>query len=569
MEAKDYLPSFPPLQKHTIQLNLSPFAKLNLIIVIRLICGKNQASDSQTNLVRIGHLVIIRVVTTHNLGFCLSNFNTISPEDATVLSLFFLSASLTFAQVTEVQPEEIQTGEGQSAKALQISGNLNIRLQSSQELLYRGLFIEEEKSTRVQFQRSYRVETRALILDSDKNNFKVACLTVLKQRSNPAPFPPVSSDPPATSIRLETFICSSNGKVMNGSNLGQIPLEGPPTIEWGGIIELPLIKKSTWETTEEGRPICVWTVAGVEMSQGVKCLKLIGIQQTDDWVKTRADRQAWKRVDTVWLNTQLGVAQKLERTIEIKDPAHNEASHKSTMRYELETSLVYPGQLFEDRKKEIRLAQNFRDSANGYSQDIGKYTNQTKALIKQIKAQLELMSQTPYRDAITHTTKRLEATLKGENTGPVIVPVSATSLQVAKLGLKAPDFIAQNMLKQESVRLARMEGKTILMVFYNPKSPLSPEILEFTKAMQLKYGESVTVLGMSVLEDNDLVKKQAETYKINFPVLNGSGLRTSYGLESTPKVLVLDAKGIVRMNLLGWGEETQSEINAELQKVMD
>lgn len=94
---------------------------------------------------------------------------------------------------------------------------------------------------------------------------------------------------------------------------------------------------------------------------GVKCIKVIGNQQTEDWGKTRADRQAWKRTDTVWLHPQLGVAQKLERTIEIKDPAHNEPSQKSTLRIELETSLVYPGQLFQDRKKKSNSQQTIEN----------------------------------------------------------------------------------------------------------------------------------------------------------------------------------------------------------------
>jgi hypothetical protein len=33
--------------------------------------------------------------------------------------------------------------------------------------------------------------------------------------------------------------------------------------------------------------------------------------------------------------------------------------------------------------------------------------------------------------------------------------------------------------------------------------------------------------------------------------------------------LLLDAKGIVRLNCLGWGQETQSEINSELKRNID
>jgi hypothetical protein len=162
-------------------------------------------------------------------------------------------------------------------------------------------------------------------LETEKNSSLLACLTILKQRNNPALLPTITSEPPATSVRLETFRCDSKGIIQPGHNLGKISLEGPSTIEYGYLLELPktkLVENDTWETNEDGRPVCIWTVLGTEMVQGVKCIKLIGTQQTEDWGKTRADRQAWKRTDAVWLHPQLGVAQKLERTIEIKEQAH-------------------------------------------------------------------------------------------------------------------------------------------------------------------------------------------------------------------------------------------------------
>ena len=91
-------------------------------------------------------------------------------------------------------------------------------------------------------------------------------------------------------------------------------------------------------------------------------------------------------------------------------------------------------------------------------------------------------------------------------------------------------------------------------------------MLDFASKIQSTHGDQVTVLGMSVVNDNEIVRKQAESSKINFMVLDGSGLRSSYNLESTPKILVLDSKGVVRMNCLGWGQETQSEISSELKR---
>ena len=63
------------------------------------------------------------------------------------------------------------------------------------------------------------------------------------------------------------------------------------------------------------------------------------------------------------------------------------------------------------------------------------------------------------------------------------------------------------------------------------------------------------------------VKKLMETGKYKFTVLDGSGLRTSYDLEATPKVVLLDSEGIVKLSCLGWGQETQQEIIREIRKV--
>ena len=166
-----------------------------------------------------------------------------------------------------------QAEENKTAKSMQVANNISFRVQGAQELLYRGLFTEEARSSRVQFQRSYRVESRCLVLETEKNSSLLACLTILKQRNNPALLPTITSEPPATSVRLETFRCDSKGIIQPGHNLGKISLEGPSTIEYGYLLELPktkLVENDTWETNEDGRPVCIWTVLGTEMVQGVK-----------------------------------------------------------------------------------------------------------------------------------------------------------------------------------------------------------------------------------------------------------------------------------------------------------
>lgn len=83
-------------------------------------------------------------------------------------SILILATGLGLAQA-----EEIKT-----VKSMQVANNVSFRVQATQELLYRGLFTEEARSSRVQFQRSYRVESRCLVLESNNNYSQLACLTL-------------------------------------------------------------------------------------------------------------------------------------------------------------------------------------------------------------------------------------------------------------------------------------------------------------------------------------------------------------------------------------------------------
>jgi hypothetical protein len=75
----------------------------------------------------------------------------------------------------------------------------------------------------------------------------------------------------------------------------------------------------------------------------------------------------------------------------------------------------------------------------------------------------------------------------------------------------------------------------------------------------------LTVLGLSVSDDARLVGQQRTALGVTFPILNGSGLRVSYAVETTPKLVLLDPAGIVRGAYLGWGQDTLQEVQEELR----
>jgi peroxiredoxin len=433
-------------------------------------------------------------------------------------------------------------------------------LNRGQELVYRGTFTEESAGGRVQFSRAARFESRLFVLDAPSRGAEVAFLTVFKpkeaQGGTAAPI----------SVRLERATVDLQGKLTPVSGASPtVPLDGLPSWECGVFLEVPkgrLAADQTWETAEEGRPVRVWRVAGTEAVNGTSCIKLIGVQQSDDWDKPRADRSAWRRQDTVWLAPRMGYAYRVERIIEKRGPAQ-----RSVLRYELESSLQYPGQLFDDRRQEIVQASLFHDAAAPLLPTPTKFGSQLETLHNKIAQYVDNQPATPYREAVLLVKRHVEAARRGEL--PPAPPGETTTTAapaIADVGATAPDFAVPDLIQGGSVRLRQYAGRPVLFVFYQPTSSTAGELLRFAQRINDSFAKRVTVVGMSVSEDAAVVRRQRAELSLTFPILNGSGLRISYAVETTPKIVLLDASGVVRGAYLGWGRETAGEVMEELRR---
>jgi hypothetical protein len=85
------------------------------------------------------------------------------------------------------------------------------------------------------------------------------------------------------------------------------------------------------------------------------------------------------------------------------------------------------------------------------------------------------------------------------------------------------------------------------------------------KTQDVRHGK-LTVLGFVVTDEAATTKKQYGDLNLSFPVLAGQGLRQTYAVEATPKLLVIDADGIIRGAYIGWGPETAGTITEELNR---
>jgi hypothetical protein len=434
------------------------------------------------------------------------------------------------------------------------------QLARGQELVYSGTYEEDARAGTVQSMHVYAIESRAFVVDSDARGSELALLTVLKSR---APRGSMGQFQEPSSVRLVQTRLDRTGRM---SPVVSIPLDGPPTVECGQFIELPLSSggKGSWDAEEPGRPPQSWRITGTELRNGLRCIQLKGVQQSDDWDNPRADRIAWRRRDTVWVAVGTGLTCRVERTIERREVAHTEPMQRLSLSYDLESRLTYPGQLYEDRFREIAQARALSEAAAPYLRQwtaAGERPLQT--ILSKIAYQLDNQPETPYRQELLQLRRRIDAARRGETVAAgeaaEATPPRATT------GQPAPDFIVTNLMGGESLHLRRLLGKPIVLVFYSPRSPHAHELLRFANSIGgAASGHDVRVLALAMTEDRQRVSQEYGEWQLGIPIGSGLALRHSYDVEATPKIVVIDGSGIVRRTFVGWGSEMPHLVSEEL-----
>ncbi|MBX9677259.1 MAG: peroxiredoxin family protein [Gemmataceae bacterium] len=434
------------------------------------------------------------------------------------------------------------------------------------ELTYSGDVVEESLLPSVQFQRTWRVESTVLVLEGTGKSWDLAVMTVVRQKSQ-------DSEPrrAPSSVRLEFVKVDARGRIQ-GPALPKTPaLSGPSTIEANWFVEAPTTRvgrNSFWEAAEEGRLPRTWQVLASEVAGGIACVKLQGQQQSDDWDRPRADQTAWRRRDIVWLSQQMGVACKIERTIEKRDPARREPTSRTVARFDLDSPLRYPGKLFDDRKKEILTAKKFQDDAQVLLKQPAQSKSQIDSLLKRVSYHMENAAPTPYRKAIQSLETRLIAAKKGEippeeQTEPKTGPISAIAV-----GQKVPDFVTTDLGNRETVRLSRLLGRPVFVFFYNPGAESSRDVLRFALKLNADHGDKIRLMAMAATSDPKIALQQQADMKLPFPLLDGNGMHLTFGVDATPRLVLLDNEGVLRCAYTGWGVHIPQEIEQELSRCL-
>jgi hypothetical protein len=441
------------------------------------------------------------------------------------------------------------------------------QLAPGQELTYGGTYKEEFLGPGVSHESTYRLENTLLVTEPGK----VAVLTVLKWQA-PRGKPGDPAARPA-SVRLEILQADRLGRLKAADGLPpHVPLEGPPTLETGAFVEFPLgsvLLERPWEVPEEGRPPRVWRAVGTEAVRNTTCVKLVGTQKSDNWDAPRADRPAWRRVDTVWVNPQFGIAYRVERLVEHREAARQAPGLRSRLTYELVGRVAYSdrGSIFNDLRQEVVKTLAYLEDAKPYLRQPLQHRGQIEVILKKIEMHVKNQAPNPpYRQALLHVQRRLQGALSGEVPPETVANPAPAATAVATVGQRAPDFLVTDLISRQTTRLYRTIGRPVLMVFYNPATETGRQVLQFSRTLSERHRPGLSVLALAVTEDVEQARKQHEEMQLPFHVLDGRGLHRTFGVDATPRLVLLDADGVVRGLYTGWGRQTSGEVSEELRR---
>ena len=466
------------------------------------------------------------------------------------------------------------------------------------ELVYRGEITEASDRVGNRFRKSSELEVRVFVIEVRPGHADCAVMTRVRPRTDPvitsATVAVTGSNTPqavvSAAVRVDLARVDSRGRVQivmappgpppllirdDTPKTGPPanPLDGPPLVELGMFVPLPaqtVLVGDTWNMAEPDRPPVRWTAEKEAIWNGGRVVHLAGVQQTDTWNQPMASPSGWRRAESVLASPSDGLIVAVHRKIERRDGAN--VSGWVEIRYELQPPARHVGVRYTDVRRDAEAAIGFAADLAPLLSQVGKCDArefQTR-LLKLDRYLTDNPVPTSFRDGIEAVRRRCAAAARGEAspTTGVIPAAHAVHSDPPTIGKTAPDFAAPRIGEPGTLRLAALQGKPTVVVFFKPGSSTSRPTLLVTEALHKHFSERANVLAVSVSGSPDLAASQRTEMRLSVPVCDGVGVRERYGIDSYPRFFVVDRAGTVIWRFDGFGLETGYLAKEQVDKLL-
>jgi len=470
------------------------------------------------------------------------------------------------------------------------------RLLVGDELHYAGEVVEVSERFDNRFRKVSDLEVRLLVLGVGPNHADAALLTRLQPRLDPVVAGPATAvlgrdaaqTPPPPTVRVELVRIDGRGRVtlllpnaaapkglgatldlgrdVTAVALPGSPLDGPPVVEVGFCVPLPLRAAaigSSWDAADGERPPVAWSAHADTLWHGGRAVEVRGLQQSEGFDKPLEVRAGWRRTERVLVSPAEGTACRVERRTERRQGTAAQGSVEVT--YELRPGTRLSGGRFEQQAREARFAYQLGVELADLQ---ARRATPAEAKSRALRTR-QFLTDHPagsFREAVEAAERRFLAAAAGERL-PVAFVALGPRPNAPKLGAVAPDFVAPCVPDVRQTRLSSLRGRPCVMVFYRPDSKTSADTLAVAEALHAHAAGRASVVGVAVLEGPAVAERQRAELKLTVPLLDGRGVAALYAVDSYPKFLVLDAAGVLAWQFDGYGPETGFLVREQLDRL--
>ena len=445
-----------------------------------------------------------------------------------------------------------------------------------QELVYQGRITQTVTAADgAVYEQPFEVSARCLISGIDQSRVVDACCyteTRVPQAGGDAE----ELGDSLTGFHFDRVDLNSGGKIVWADNGAEImmPPSGVSDWEMGYLVELPneaVTVGQEWTRKRPGQPITRCEVEGTENVLGVRCVKVVAEQQSDDYEGVRGPGyDAWRSVTSYWCDPKSRTVMKVRRDYRIRPAGAEAATRRIVADYTQASNVRYHGETLSHRVSDFTAAY---DAQNALAAELRKGSRRSGVVVKRMMGRLQSCMDktysTPYRGAIERmhaTAVAAAADRKAFDAGPIMVS-GASSRSV---GNRVRRFVCRDLEADETVKSQELKGTAAVLVFLDPTDDTCVRTLRSVLKTVAADGEAkVRVYAVCAHVDEATAVKLRETVPGDYRLCLGTTSSAGYGGTGLPHTVFVDDAGIVQGNYVGFGPEMFGKLASALATQAD